>query len=304
MDFRNVKGIITPAGSLATIKIGNVVVWNKSTENKYPILVNGEQVDKLTMSRLGTKVQNGDAQTDYGIGAQIVVPYHDPWDGEKYKLPFDFGTFKTSSTPQLGLQAYYAIPSQNVPFGKDVSGNYSCSFSSENCAVRLWLNAHGTEHNLNKTTQNPAFEPYENKRGFLGCLPEDFIEVINGNIGILGAINMNFDMDTKVPGSSTYKNWAFNILNSSMGTNVWQYWEREITTKTLLHSSNEKYKRAQINSTSFFNYPYFTGDTVKADGCPVSNTGKQFSNHVIRINLSDNRFSTVAGRVLPAFYIG
>ena len=76
-NFKISDSVTIPAGSVNKIVIGGVVVWSKKSANKYKILKNDEQVDSLTMFRIVTKVPNGDAQTDYGIGTQIVIPYHD-----------------------------------------------------------------------------------------------------------------------------------------------------------------------------------------------------------------------------------
>ena len=94
MDFRSVTGVTIPPGSVSKISIGGVVVWNKaiSDGNKYKIMKNGVQVAEVTMSRLVKQVNNGVAQEDYGIGAQIIVPYNDPFNNTEYELPFNQGT--------------------------------------------------------------------------------------------------------------------------------------------------------------------------------------------------------------------
>ena len=117
MDFRNITGITIPAGRVNKISIGGVVYWNKaiSAGNKYKIMKDDVQVAEVTMSWLLKQVNSGVAQERYGIGAQIIVPYTDPFDNITYDLPFNFGTF-TAVGRRLGLQAHYGIPSQNIVY--------------------------------------------------------------------------------------------------------------------------------------------------------------------------------------------
>lgn len=103
MDFRNVVELTIPEGSVAGIKRGNLSIWSKSTRNKYKILKNGSQVANITMSNFVKAIQNGAAQTDWGIDAQIVIPYTDPFDNTTYELPFNFGTFTAYGDGKLGL---------------------------------------------------------------------------------------------------------------------------------------------------------------------------------------------------------
>ena len=117
MDFRNIINVTIPAGRVNKISIGGVVYWNKaiSAGNKYKIMKDDVQVAEVTMSRLVKQVNSGVAQERYGIGAQIIVPYTDPFDNITYDLPFNFGTF-TAVGRRLGLQAHYGIPSQNIVY--------------------------------------------------------------------------------------------------------------------------------------------------------------------------------------------
>ena len=92
MDVSKAKRIITPAGELKRILSGGVVIWQKETANRYKILKNNIEVAQVTMSEFVKAIQSGAAQEDWGVGAQIVIPYHDPWDDNDYELPFNFGT--------------------------------------------------------------------------------------------------------------------------------------------------------------------------------------------------------------------
>ena len=108
MDFRSVTGLTIPAGNVNKISIGGVVYWNKeiSAGSKYKIMKDGIQIAQVTMSRLVKQVNSGAAQEDYGIGAQIIVPYNDPFNNTEYELPFNVGTFTAVGNKKLGLQAH------------------------------------------------------------------------------------------------------------------------------------------------------------------------------------------------------
>ena len=235
MDFRSVTGLTIPAGSVNKISIGGVVVWSKKNDGRYKILKDGQLIDRITIADLVSKVQDGSAQTDYGIGAQIVVPYHDPWDNNDYKLPWNFGTFTVYGEGKLGLQTHYAIPTTALVYCERTSEkNSNLDFSKS--SIFKWLNSHGTEHNLSVTD-------YENKTGFLDCLPEDFID----------ATQTLFHSDELEPKFSALSALAYNV--SSVSSVIWEYWLQRINNTTvnmdnMLNTSRSAWKIYCIHDPS------------------------------------------------------
>lgn len=240
MDFRNIINIIIPAGRVNKISIGGVVYWNKaiSAGNKYKIMKNDVQVAEVTMSRLVKQVNSGVAQENYGIGAQLIVPYHDSWNNQDYELPFNFGTFTAYGEGKLGLQAHYAIPTSDVSHGNVSSNNYFC-FWKDSYPYK-WLNAYGTEYEI---TNNGN---YTNRNGFLSCIPEDFVDIMNTT----SHGNFEYTMLGYVPDDAAYERSEETLVsgkiflpgpsNSNMATmcgsynnwtsygdgdwNTWEYW--------------------------------------------------------------------------------
>ena len=109
MDFRSVTGLTIPAGSVNKISIGGIVYWNKeiSAGNNYSIMKNGVEIAKVTMPQLVKQVNRGYAEENYGIGAQIIVPFcYNLQKNYTYALPFNFGTFTAYGEGKLGLQAH------------------------------------------------------------------------------------------------------------------------------------------------------------------------------------------------------
>ena len=220
MDFRNVTGLTIPTGSVNKISIGGVVVWSKN-DGRYEIMKDGEVIDRITISDLVDKVQDCSAQEDYGIGAQIIVPYHDSWDDKDYRLPFDFVSFTAAGEGTVVLQSHYAIPTTALVYCQRTSSTSSyCKF--EQSSIFKWLNSHETEHNLSATS-------YENKTGFLDCLPQDFVDVMLTNTVTVS--NVNYDCKFYVPHPNNYN--AANV-NSS-----WEYWVQKVNnTQSLWNTLN------------------------------------------------------------------
>ena len=231
MDFRSVTGVTIPAGSVNKISIGGVVVWNKPSGNRYKILNNTTQVAKVTMSQFVNAIQSGAAQEDWGIGAQIVVPYHDSWDNNDYELPFIFGTF-TQYPGKLGLLTEYGIPSTTLRYAASTTGT-----TFKNSYLKQWLNAYGTEHNLTETK-------YVGKVGFLGCLPQDFVEAISEEVKILSGREYCLDTSSYTSTSTTYDYKPFN-----QGTDfIWEYWQAKVGTKRKLpiSTNNSNYRAYNV----------------------------------------------------------
>ena len=177
MDFRSVKSLTIPAGNVNKILIGGVVYWKKSN-NKYKIMKDGVLLAELTMQELVSQVNSGAAQEDFGIGAQIIVPYKDAWDGTTYDLPFNFGTFTAYGEGKLGLQVHYTVPIQVTPYSETKEETYlgkrNNFYSWKDSYAYKWLNAYATEHGI---TDNQGL--FVGRTGFLGCLPEDFVDAMS-----------------------------------------------------------------------------------------------------------------------------
>ncbi len=246
MDFRSVTGLTIPAGSVNSIKIGNISVWSKSTENKYKILKNDEQVAKVTMSNFVKAVQSGDAQTDWGIGAQIVIPYTDPFDNNEYELPFNFGTFEAYGDGKLGLQAHYGVPSTMKRYGANLSStnnadtfwNYSCFYS--------WF------HNI--TTSNIAFSQWWGTTiPFTDCIPEDFAHAVNytsfggrnNKFFILGIMNHFFTNTLVTLNGKTY---APQLITGDDGSHIWEYWKNKLVTQKKFNDTHSSLKFRNVKS--------------------------------------------------------
>ena len=254
MDFRNVAGLTIPAGSVESIKIGNVTVWSKNA-NKYKILKDGVEVAEVTMSQFVSAIQSGAAQEDWGIGAQIVIPYHDFWTDKDYELPFNFGTFTAYGEGKLGLQVNNGVPTQAVHYGEKEGSINFCSW--ENSYAYKWLNAYNTSYGL----ENDSY--YAGKTGFLGCIPKDFSNAIIptyhgysltvlSKIFLLGLENLyiSVNKDVLVNSENNLKYYVYPM--SGDGENVaWDYWKNLIGTSSPLEvpQSNSNIIKEKIDKS-------------------------------------------------------
>lgn len=302
MDFRNVTGVTIPAGNVNKISIGGVVFWKKSN-NKYKIIKDGVQLAEVTMSDLVSQVNSGVAQEDYGIGAQLIVPYTDAWDGVTYDLPFNFGTFIAYGQGTLGLQAHYAVPAQSTSYSQTQEETYlgirSTFYSWKDSYAYKWLNACDSEHGITDTPQGL----FIGKNGFLGCLPEDFVDAMNitthgreedtaemteatlvsGKIFLPGATNISCEIGD----IETYK--YHNIISAMAGdgeNTVWEYWQNKIghlqTIDEILSERRPRmiYNISLYNDTNIpipnrsyvVNYNYYTNTVLTSEGRYLSNS--------------------------------
>ena len=224
MELSNVKEIITPQGNLKKILRGDVVIWSKKASDlKYTIWKDGELIDRVTMSQFVNKIQNGDAQTDYGIGAQIMIPYTDPFNGVTYDCPFNFGTF-TQYPGKLGLQTHYALPSKAVSYGANARQNSTQKYFQcywKNSYMYNWLNTKGVVSNTN----------YGSKiNGFLSCIPEDFISALQ-TISFMST-DCKFFLLTNTQSCANTENATRYVTASQpdFEGEVWEYWQNRIGT--------------------------------------------------------------------------
>lgn len=227
MDFTSIKNFTIPEGNVAKISIGGITVWSKSSGQKYQIKKNDILLDTITLADLITKIQNGDAQTDYGIGAQIIVPYTDPFDSITYDCPFNFGTF-TQYPGKLGLQTHYVLPSQALAYGIVAIGNTTNSSANwEKSYVYQWLNTSG----LCSATG------FSGKNGFLSCLPSDFVNRLNdiptgksetpSKFFLLTATQyyVETELITVEKPTSTSRGNNINCFDIEHEKSAWEYWQ-------------------------------------------------------------------------------
>lgn len=233
MDLSKVKEIITPAGSLKKILRNDVVIWSKKSDLVYTIWKDGVLIDRVTMPQFVNKIHNGDAQTDYGIGAQIIIPYTDPFDGNTYNCPFNFGTFTQYGEGKLGLQTHYALPSKNVAYRS--AGNVDW----ENSYIKAWFNSSG----ICSVTE------FSGKNGFLSCLPADFVETMQNTITgphdtlckvfLLTATQYCADTDDYDNGITGSGKIQAKCTYPEKEGQVWEYWQNIIGSKQIYKTKND-----------------------------------------------------------------
>lgn len=221
MDFRSVTGLTIPAGNVNKISIGGVVYWNKeiSASSKYKIMKDGIQIAQVTMSRLVKQVNSGAAQEDYGIGAQIIVPYNDPFNNTEYELPFNFGTFTAVGNKKLGLQAHYGVPSKNVPYG-----GYCTWYLSY---FRRWAN--------NSDISTLKGTDYYGKRSFIESLPEDFTDFFGTHTVRATKVTTEPEEDAddkifllSVTQSHALGSYMVSDPSGAIEGTAWEYWKQKI----------------------------------------------------------------------------
>ncbi len=157
-----------------TKSLGIPVSIFSPSSNKYKILKDNEQVANVSIVEFVKAVQSGAAQEDWGVGAQIVIPYTDPVSRtEVVDLPFNLGTFTAYGEGKVGLQAHYAVPYVDAPYsGPDLTqpNAYKTEIdgyiSWKDSIAREWLNSY------NAVSDFPVAD------GFLAGLPEDFVRAI------------------------------------------------------------------------------------------------------------------------------
>ena len=237
MELGNVKQIITPNGNLKKIlRSDGVVVWSKPSNMQYTIWKNGVLIDQLTINQFVNKIHDGSAQTDYGIGAQIMIPYHDPLNDVYYDCPFNFGTF-AEYPGKLGLQTHYALPSSNVAYGPVVvqtanTAPYSCAWKSS--YLYQWLNSKllsGTMIQPTNIGSGTIDKTFDNKRGFLKCIPEDFVDAVQ-TISFANTECKFFLLRvtevSAAPSINVNTSTGYTQRNCTENFNAWEYWTERI----------------------------------------------------------------------------
>ena len=229
MELSSVKKIITPQGSLKKIiRNDGVVIWSKkSLDLTYTIWKDGVLIDTVTIADFVNKIHSGYAQENYGIGAQIMIPYTDPFNDVTYDCPFNFGTF-TQYPGKLGLQTHYALPSKAVAYGAQVKHNsaqyyYYCIW--RNSYMYNWLNTNGIVDGTNYGTGT---------NGFLSCIPADFVEAIQ-SISFMNTDCQFFLLTaTQSCAARITTHSSTGAITGQIWTSVedegevWEYWQNKI----------------------------------------------------------------------------
>lgn len=241
LNFANVTDVRIPQGDCIRIQetVGGRILWEKK-KGKYEIRKNGVTVDWVDIDQLQRKITDGTAQSQYGIGAQLVLSYRfiHPSTGEELNLecPMNFGTFRTftredgSTFKGLGMQSLYALP--------DIFGfNYYVSCQDKDggrwkrATIRHCINGHGT--NWAQEAAAPAREYRLNIVGLLDRFPVDFIEAL-APVRIAttvygGSIDITYDTFFLLSLEEAYCSWD-NTVNITQGTEgaAWEYWIQKI----------------------------------------------------------------------------
>ncbi len=239
MDVSLAKKIITPKGSLKRILKGDVIIWEKKDDSpRYGIYKNDVLIEEVTMDDFVSKVRSGYAQTNWGIGAQLRLPYKDPFDNVTYTLPFNLANFKGNT---VGLQAHYGIPTKALQFGpyeaRDSSDkNNYCRW--KNSYIKKWLNDSNGTHGITGAG-------YKNVKGFLGCLPSDFVSKIKSTT-TLGATQRVFLLSAAEyyakatytdPNTGSNASGKYTVEPTDNTGTAWTYWINRMKTQQLVHET-------------------------------------------------------------------
>lgn len=169
-------------------------------------------------------MNSGVAQERYGIGAQIVVPYTDPFNNTDYELPFNFGTFTAYGEGKLGLQAHYAVPTALKRYGEKTYNSYYSDWKDS--YIYSWLN--------NDTTTVDYRKDWHTDISFLECIPGNFAETINSiDYGLTQdtAINTKVFLPGVVNSCASLEPVGNYTVHPFYGDDiVWEYWQNKIGT--------------------------------------------------------------------------
>ena len=241
MELSNVKEIITPNGNLKKILRGDVVIWSKKSDLKYTIWKDGVLIDRVTMPQFVDKIHSGYAEENYGIGAQIMIPYTDPFNGITYDCPFNFGTF-TQYPGKLGLQTHYALPSIAVAYGAVTVGGNTGNSNWEKSYIYQWFHTSGI----------CSVTGFNKKNGFLSCLPEDFVNTLQdiptgqsdtpSKFFLLTATQYYVETEyIGVPNPTSASNGInINCLDIEHEKEAWEYWKNKIGSPQICTKANDE----------------------------------------------------------------
>ena len=292
MDLTSVTDITIPEGNVNAIKIGNLTIWTKPTVNRYKILKNGTQVANVTINKLVKSIKNGNAQTDWGIGAQVIVPYTDPCNNTTYELPFVFGTFTVYGTGTLGLQATRAVPTvAKVYSGGGFTSGGAVNFWTYS-SFRSWLN------NVNPTNTSYGFQTkWSITKSFRDCVPTDFVNatIANTHAGATGNFFLLRVSDFYLSNSSvTISSKSYIPVLNSTSSAGWEYWQNKLGSKLKLNTTNTALKFYLVSSSTYVNValPNPITGTGSATGSTSTTSIKQGSNSMCYITNAGNFYYT------------
>ena len=247
--FANVTDVRIPQGDCIRIQetIGGRIIWEKKKKGKYEIRKNGVEIDRVDIDTLQKKIGDGTAQSQYGIGAQLILTYTELYNygDHEYEYPMNFGTFRTfekedgTSFNGLGLHAQYSVDVEQ-PYDLYAGRSYVWGEVS----TRDWMNSSGTEwvkkELHEETVQSPYLTETANRHGLFDAFPVDFINAlvpVKVSTRSTGVRNVSVTYDRFFVLSFEEMNVSLSTWNASLtydnilpgagceGT-VWEYWRQ------------------------------------------------------------------------------
>ena len=230
--FANVTDVRIPQGDCIRIQetVGGRILWEKK-KGKYEIRKNGVTVDWVDIDQLQRKITDGTAQSQYGIGAQLIL--HLEYDDGTYRnveYPMVFGTFRqftnqaNRSVNCLGLNALYHLPFSSV---YDHGNPPTCRWRDSK--LRTWMNSDSETSGGFEASSVSADAP-----GMKRMFPADFIEaIIPVKISSSWRYNTNNAADVT---TDTFFILSLTELSTDVGNSMvsdrepapWEYWEQKM----------------------------------------------------------------------------
>lgn len=246
LNFANVTDVRIPQGDCIRIQetVGGRILWEKK-KGKYEIRKNGVTVDWVDIDQLQRKITDGTAQSQYGIGAQLIltIKNEDTVNNKIYEIeyPMNFGTFRTFTKENgqtvngLGLHAAKQFP-HFAAFDLPRTGSsteVTCRWKDS--LIREWMNNEGSM---------PAPRPAGDwtTHGMAWAFPSDFLAAlcsVKVQTSAQSGAN-NFVVDTvydkffllSIEEISSYinpsKNPAVYIPAAGTEGTAWEYWEQRL----------------------------------------------------------------------------
>lgn len=257
--FANITDVKIPEGNCIRIQetVGGRVLWEKT--GKYEIRKNGSAIDRVTIEELQRKIGDGTAETQYGIGAQLVLTIEGDYSGGthfKYEYPMNFAAFKSftkqnnQTVSGLGLHAAYGLPVDSV-------FNYNSDGSSptgrwRDAKVRTWMNSDlESMGGIDVTAINGGAV----RCGMMYLFPDDFISAVIPvkvqSIWIDGTNYSTFDKFFLL----SLTEMSTDIDNSGLAAiegPAWEYWAQRLGNRRVPFSEEHdgrKIKKVSNNTT-------------------------------------------------------